>query len=238
MRLALRLDPILQLHGGPMDTGPVARAAAIASLAGADSLVVPIPATDSAPWKRPLRAVKEVFDGPVAVTCPLRDDPLRLALELRPDMVILTARQGGVRAVDGDDLTSQAMKEAASSLSGSHIRFGVYAHNQLAHVKTVRHHGADTVVLDGSRLAAGDDPGQALSALETLETLSLGAEKLELGVFIEGDFDRFTCEPLMELAGLEGVILGNRLVMRAVALGLAGALAEFREFGGSDGRVT
>ncbi|MCB2212712.1 pyridoxine 5'-phosphate synthase [bacterium] len=225
MNVALRLDGFL--HGSaPPTPAQAARIAATAALAGVDSLAVLLPATDASGWKVPLERIREVFDGPVLVICPLLDDPLRLVHDIRPELTVFTG--DGFLPLDRDDLAGPVARDAVQAMRTSRAPFVVHVPAIVSLIKAARQLEAEGVLLPAAPLLYADDTAQAVAAMEELETGALAASKLGLRVFLDGELDRASWGALSRLDLFEGAVVGSSLIDRALLLGLGPAMTELR----------
>ncbi len=225
MNVALRLDSLL--HGSaPPTPAHAARIAATASLAGVDSLVVVLPATGAGGWKVPLDRIRDVFDGPVLVVCPLLDEPLQLVHDMRPELTIFTGE--GVLPLDRDDLAGPIARDTAQTMRTSRVPFVFHVSANVALIKAARQLEAEGVLLPAAPLLNADETDQAVVAMEELETGALAASKLGLRVFLDGELDRASWGALSRLDLFEGAVVGSSLTDRALLLGLGPAMTELR----------
>lgn len=227
MRVALQLDLLL---GGesPAEPGAMTRAAAMASLAGADGIAANVPVVEPDESIGTLRDAAAAFDGPFMLLCPLRDETLRVALEVRPDLTILTARTGGLAPLEEADLNGSMGRESVQTLRASRLDASVLVAPRVSRIKAARHVGVDTAILDAGELVDARDSDAMLHGMEALEAASLAADKLGMRTLAAGNLSRHDVDALAGRLTLDGVLLGGAVIQRALFLGLGAALAEIK----------
>jgi len=229
--LSIALDAVAALRdAGGRDEPRLVQAALAAELAGADAVRVGVIES-----LRPVRE-SDLHDlRRVARTLELRMAPtpslLKLALEVRPDRVILASEPGTAR-FDPAPLDAAALRGSAPSAVRALAEAGIPSWLRIAPeldaVKAVR-----TVATAGVELAAlGSvdlpEPERSL-ALDRLGDAARLATKLNLAVYAGGGLDAQRVRALVAAApGLAGVVVGRELVARALLVGIDRAVRDLR----------
>jgi len=230
--LTVALDAVAALRdAGGRDEPRLAQAALAAELAGADAVRVGVVES-----LRPVRE-SDLHDlRRAARTLELRMAPtpslLKLALEVRPDRVILASEPGAAR-FDPAPLDAAALRGSAPAavraLAEAGIPVWLRIAPELEAVKAVR-----AVAVGGVELAAlGSvdlpEPERAL-ALDRLGDAARLAAKLSLPVSAAGGLDTGRVRALLAAApGIAGVTVGRHLIGRALLVGMDRAVRDLRD---------
>jgi pyridoxine 5-phosphate synthase len=230
--LAVALDAVAALRdAGGREEPRLAAFAIAAELGGADTLRVG--ATESL---RPvhegdmhdLRRVTRVLELRMAPTPSL----LKLALEVRPDRVLLAGEPPRAGALEAPPLDGPALRHSAPSavraLHEAHIPVWVRIAPDLETVKAAR--AAEAAGVELHTVAIADLPdGERRLALERLADAAKLAARLGLPVAAGGALDARLLRPVVAAAPLlESVCIGRGLVARALLVGVERAVRDLR----------
>ena len=229
--LSVALDAVAALRdAGGRDEPRLVQAALAAELAGADAVRVGVVES-----LRPVRE-SDLHDlRRVARTLELRMAPtpslLKLALEVRPDRVILASEPGTAR-FDPAPLDATALRGSAPAAVRALIEAGIPAwlriSPELEAVKAVRAVAAGGIELAALGSVDLPEPERTL-ALDRLGDAARLAAKLNLSVTAAGGLDTGRVRALLAAApGLAGVAVGRHLVARAVLVGIERAVRNLR----------
>jgi pyridoxine 5-phosphate synthase len=230
-RLTVALDGLPCLRDAT-DSAEVdlAAAATLAELAGVDAVRLGV--------LEDLKPVREedLEEARRAVRClELRMAPIpalvRVAMEIRPDRVLLSAEGGDGRSPSGPlDLRGRPQPVAACvrALGEAGIPVGAVI---AADLETVKHaHGAGMAVVELHTGAIVDLPGpERAAALQRLADAVRLASKLRLGVGVGGGLGfRSVGEVLAASPALESVAVGRAALARAMLVGIDRAVRDLR----------
>jgi len=232
-RLTVSLEAFCTLReAGGVQELDLAAAAALAELAGADGIRLglceelrPARESDARELRRPGREL-ELRMGPSQTL-------LKLALEVRPDRVLL----GGEGRVPGaGPLNPRGLASAAGpvlrTLRESGIAAAVLVSPEIEAVKAAHAAGAEAVELHTGMLA-DLPPAERAPLLERLADASRLATKLRLGPTLGGGLGFRSLPAVLAAApSAEGVAVGRALVSRAALLGIDRAVRDLRSLVG------
>jgi len=230
-RLVLVLDslPCLRDATASVDVD-LAAAATLAELAGVDAVrlgvsedLKPVREEDLAEARRAVRCL-ELRMPPVSAL-------LRVALDLRPDRVLLSAEGGDGRSPAGPvDLRGRPQPIAAAlrTLAEAGIPAGAVVAPDLEMVKLS--HGADVAFVELHTAGIVDlPPPERMAALQRLGDAVRLASKLRLGIGVGGGLGfRSIGEVLASSPPLESVAVGRAAVARAMLVGMDRAVRDLR----------
>jgi pyridoxine 5-phosphate synthase len=237
--LIVELDHLAGLRqaGGSRDPEP-AVAAAMAELAGAEGVRLGWHGERGAVTERDLRVVREVVRGIFALCMPPRDDCLKVALAVRPDVVILAPEsRGGLDAERGLDVEDrrEEVGRVVEALRGGEIFPSLLIDPLPPQIKAAQRVGARGIVLHTGRFCwAHEDAGRA-AEYEALTNAAKVAHRVGLVVHAGGGLTVQTAGLIGRLGEIEGLHIGHSLVARAALVGLGEAVREFRRLLGPGG---
>jgi pyridoxine 5-phosphate synthase len=230
-RLVVALDGLPSLRDATASADvDLAAAATLAELAGVDAVrlgvsqdLKPVREEDLAEARRAVRCL-ELRMPPVPAL-------LRVALDLRPDRVLLSAEGGDGRSPSGPvDLRGRPQPIAAAlrTLAEAGIPAGAVVAADFEIVKLA--HGAGVSFVELHTGAIVDLPGaERMAALQRLADAVRLASKLRLGVGVGGGLGfRSVGEVLVASPALESVAVGRAAVARAMLVGMDRAVRDLR----------
>jgi pyridoxine 5-phosphate synthase len=231
-RLTVALDPLAALRdsAGVRETD-LAAAAILVELAGADGVALSVAAEEHGPAEtdvRDLRRVARGFELHMAPTQP----HLKLALEVRPERVVLAALERDERG-SGIPLDFRAygssLPPVVRTLLEAGIEVAALVHPELDAVKAA--HAVDCRGVDLWTSAVVDLPGpERLAACERLGDAARLAAKLRLDVSLSGGLGPRTLRDVLAAApAAERVVVGRGVAARALLVGLDRAIRDLRE---------
>jgi len=228
-RLVVGLDAVAALRevaGAP----PLAAAAALASVAGAESVRLGITEELQGVSERDLREVLAVGTGLELRMAPI-PSLIKAALETRPTRVLLASSPGREGAALPLDFRAwgSALAPAIRTLEEAGLAVAALVAADLAHVKAAHAVGARGVELYTGALV--DLPAAERSeALARLGDAARLAAKLRLAVGLGGRLDERSLGAVLEAAPIAGsVTLGRAWVGRALLVGIDRATRDLRE---------
>jgi pyridoxine 5-phosphate synthase len=217
----------LRRAGGTADPDPVVFAT-LAELAGAEGVSISL-GRESGAGERDVRLLRETVQTALNVCCPPREDWIKLALGLQPDMVTLTPPEhegmGLERGLDVEDRRLE-LAPAIEGFKAGGIAVGVHVEASPAQVKAAQRAGVHAVVLHTGRLAAVAGGKAQGGELERLMNAAKIAHKLGLVVHAGGGLRYQTVGLLAEIPEIVALHVGHGLVARASLVGVAEAVRE------------
>ncbi len=230
-RLIVALDGLPSLRDATASADvDLAAAATLAELAGVDAVrlgtnedLKPVREEDLAEARRAVRCLE--------LRMPPVPSLLRVALDLRPDRVLLSAEGSDGRSPSGPvDLRGrpQPVETALRTLAEAGIPAGAVVAPDLETVK--RAHGVGVSFVELHTGATVDLPApERMAALQRLSDAVRLASKLRLGIGVGGGLGfRSVGELLAASPALESVAVGRAAVARAMLVGMDRAVRDLR----------
>ncbi len=232
MRLVFSLDswPALREFGGDDQSG-LGAAAALAELAGVDSLrlsinedLMPVREADVDELRRSARSFE--------LRMPVSQNLLKIPLEARPDRVVLVGDRheatGPAPAVD-PRVAGAALGTVLRTLEDAGIPVSVRIAPEIEAIRAVHAQGVVDIELFTGYLV--DLPeAERRGALVTLGDSVRLASKLRLGVAVGGGLDDRNVEEVLQAApSVDRVVFGRGLARRSLLVGIDRAIRDFRD---------
>jgi pyridoxine 5-phosphate synthase len=214
-----------QLRGGP-DPDPVA-AAQLALLAGADGIALTLRDDRATAQDRDARVLRQTVHRGFWLSLPVSTEALKLALEVRPDVAVLTpdpaSEPGGLEA----RTRLGALGEVVRTLADGKVSSLLCVRPDLEQVKAAHRIGAYGVELHAARFAeTGPDREDEFGRL--CDCASLGA-KLGLHVCVGRGLDARTLRRLSDVRQVHAFHVGHAAIARSTLVGIERAVRELRD---------
>jgi pyridoxine 5-phosphate synthase len=218
----------LRQAGGTRDPDP-AIAAALAELGGAGGISVSCGRERRGIQERDLRLLRETVRTVLNLCLPPLEELIKLALAVRPDLVILTPEGpegfGMERGLDVEDRRSE-LEPVIETLKGGGMVAGVLVDPAAPQIKAAHRAGASVVLLHTGRFCwAGDGPSRA-EEYERLVNAAKIAHRLGLAIHARGGLGYQTAGQVGQIAEVEAVHVGHSLIARAALVGMGEAVRE------------
>jgi pyridoxine 5-phosphate synthase len=223
--LVADLDALVWLRAR-MDTRvpDVASAAVLARLGGADGVALSL-GDAKISLERDARVLREIAGAGFSVVLPARSDTLKLALEFRPESVVLTGETSGPLGAGALDLLSPGLPlgDLIRSLGEARIRVSARVRPDPQQIKAAHRLCVPGIQMTASAVnpRQGEEP-----SLRELEDGARLAAKIGLHAGVTGVTDR---EHLRALAAIDAIAefsLGAPLIAEAVLVGMERAARE------------
>jgi pyridoxine 5-phosphate synthase len=228
-RFWVGLEQIAELRdrSGGWHPEPVA-AAALAMLAGADGVSLALAPEGGRAQERDARLLRETLPRAFGLEIAAQTSLVRLALEVRPDWVVVSERRPDARRGSGVDLLTQtaALGEVVRALEEAKIAAHVCLAPEFEQLKTAHRIGASGVRLDTARYA--ESGVQNAEELRRLADAARFAAKLGLELSAGGALDYQNARGVAALSEIGTLHVGRAVVARAVLVGLERAVREMR----------
>ncbi len=227
MRFSYRLDTVARMSGPLNIRSTLLRGAALADLAGLDGVACTLPGPYD---KHELTLLRAAVESYLSLFTPVDDDTLRFAMELNPDLIFLIPPGLDYpRGFAVEEVSPKQIKPLVKSIHAASASVGMLVEPSVAAMKEARQCELDYVVLDCHGYSEAESEGNALEALEEIESAALAARKLGLRVIATGGLSARTLPPILAQGTIEEVVLGHELTLRSVFKGLAGAVEEVQQ---------
>lgn len=230
MRIVVSLDSWLAQREFAGDgRSDLATAASLAELAGVDALrlsiydeLQPVRESDVDVLRRVARSLE--------LQMPISQNMLKIALETRPDRVVLVADRleavGHAPPVDAR-VSGSGLGSVMRSLADAGIRTAVRVAPNLDAISALHAEGVGDVELFTGHLVDLPD-AERRGLLVTLGDSARLASKLRLGIAVAGGLDDRNLREVLDAAPpIERVVFGTSLARRALLVGLDRAVRDF-----------
>lgn len=231
-RLCLCVNHVARLRNlnRKREPDPV-QVAIAAELAGIDGIVVQLREERTDITDRDLRILKEVVKSHLNLAIPLREEMIKKAVEVLPDMVTLLPV---VQGAEGDELPLDVegsldyFEEAAAALRAHNIVVSALIAPDPAQIRAAARAGADYVQFNTTTLAAAEDLGTLNEHVERLRAVAAAANKLGLGVAAGRGIDYQNMRDVAVIPLIEEINVGRSILARAMLGGVERAIAVMR----------
>ena len=232
IRLGVNVDhvaTIRQARGG-REPDPVT-AAHEAELGGADQITVHLREDRRHIQERDVRLLRETAQTPLNLEMAVSEDPIRIALEVRPDQVTLVPeRRQEVTTEGGLDVVAglEGVRAAVQRFRAAGIDVSLFIDPDTAQVQAAQRSGASRIELHTGSFA--NARGQADVAMEVERLARAGSAARELGLHLAlgHGLDYRNVLLVRDLPGVEEMNIGHSIVSRAVFVGLREAVREMK----------
>jgi pyridoxine 5-phosphate synthase len=224
------LDHIASLRqaGGGRDPDP-AVAAALVELAGAGGISVTCGRNRAGVQERDLRLLREVTRTALNACLPPQAECVKLALDVRPDLVTLIPEEhrgpGVERGLDVEDRRSE-LAPVIQTLRAAGIAVSVLVDPLPAQVKAAQRAGADAVWLSTRGLSWAGDLAARTAEFEGLVNAAKVGHKLRVAVHAGGGLGYQTVGSVTRILEIEAIHIGYSLIARATLVGMGEAVRE------------
>ncbi len=216
---------------------PVA-AAVLAELGGADGITVHLREDRRHAQDRDVRLLRQVVQGELNLEMACAEEIIRIALDVKPDLVTLVPeRREEITTEGGLDLRQrpQAIARAVARFHRAGLKVSFFIDPEEPQIKLARKLGADFVELHTGEYAHAAD-SHLNSRLETrnsqLARLADGAAAaaaLGLGVHAGHGLNVRNVQPVARIPQISGLYIGHSIVGRAIFIGMQQAVREMKD---------
>lgn len=232
MKLGVNVDHIATLRQARSgkEPDPVA-AAAIATLAGADSIVCHLREDRRHIQDRDLELLRATVHTRLNLEMAAAPPLLEKALLVRPNVVTLVPERPGERTTEGGlDVSSLIirLKEAVATLNGAGIEVSLFVNPEPGIIREAAKTGAQAVELHTGIYAAAKNAQERDLALEDLRSAALAAAKLKFFVAAGHDLNYYNVAPVASIEQIQELNIGHSIIARAAMVGLSKAIEEMR----------
>jgi len=216
---------------------PVA-AAVLAELGGADGITVHLREDRRHAQDRDVRLLREVVRGELNLEMACAEPIIRIALEVRPNLVTLVPeRREEITTEGGLDLRRRqaALRHAVARFRKAGIKVSFFIDPDEAQIKLARKLEADFVELHtGEYATIGDcglksEIGNRKSEIERLAAAAAAASALGLGVHAGHGLNVRNVQPVARIPQITGLYIGHSIVGRAIFIGMREAVREMKQ---------
>ncbi len=231
-RLALDIDPIAFIRNnlGQSEPDPVS-AIVMAELGGAESIVCYLRDDQLTVKPRDVKIFKEVVKTHLTARSNLSDETVRNLISMKVDMITFVS-PGEKNTIEPQTLSldtyASQLQNYIAELRSSNILSSVFIEPNITEVKNAGRFEFDYIELDASSLSSATDMDSEIEALDTLNSLSMAANKLGMGVNISGGLNYDNIRELSQIEFLEDIVIGKPVLSKAVFIGIEQALRDLQ----------
>jgi len=231
-RLALDIDPIAFVRNnlGQSEPDPVS-AVVMAELGGAESIVCYLRDDQLTVKPRDVKLFKEVVKTHLTVRSNLSDETVRNLISMKVDMITFVS-PGEKNTINPQTLSldtyASQLQNYIAELRSNNILSSVFIDPNITEVKNAGRLEFDYIEFDASSLSNATDMDSELDALDTLNSLSMAANKLAMGVNISGGLNYDNIRELSQIDFLEDIVIGKPVLSKAVFIGIEQALRDLQ----------
>jgi len=216
-RLGVNVDHVATVRQARRTTEPdPVTAAALAELAGADSITVHL---------REVR--RHIHDRNLEMAA--TDEMVGIALKIRPDSVTLVPEKRAELTTEGGlDVVQQrhALQKPIELLRQAGIVVSLFIDPDMEQIKAAHRLGADVIEIHTGNYCDAVNAEMRRSELAKIEAAVRGGRKLGLGISAGHGLDYRNIGAVVALGGIEEYNIGHSIVSRAVLVGMNQAVRE------------
>ncbi len=231
-KLIVKLDPVAALREAGKSAVPDPAAAAIlAELGGADGIAVRLREDRRSIQDRDLRVLRKVVHTRFAFEMAPTSEMLGVALNIKPDMVILLPEMREENSPAGGlDLMvhGSSAAETIENLVNSGIPVGIFIEPDPDQLKLAHQCSANLVEINtGAYCEAATDAKRKQVLIRIVDTVKL-AYRLKIGVQAGGGIGFNTIGSFEGLKEIGAFTIGHSIIARAVLIGMQEAVREMQ----------
>ena len=231
-RLALDIDPIAFVRNnlGQSEPDPVS-AIVMAELGGAEAIVCYLRDDQLTAKPRDVKLFREIVKTHLTVRSNLSDETVRNLISMKVDMITFVS-PGQKNTIEPNALSVETyasqLQNYIAELRSNNILSSILIEPNINEIKNAGRLEFDYVELDASAFSRATDMDSELEALGNLNSLSMAANKLGMGVNISGGLDYDNIRELSQIEYLEDIVIGKPVLSKAVFIGIEQALRDLQ----------
>jgi pyridoxine 5-phosphate synthase len=230
--LGVNIDHVATLRQarGTQYPDPV-EAAVLAQLGGADQITVHLREDRRHIIDRDVKLLRSILQVPLNLEMACTQEMIRIALEVKPDMVTLVPEKREERTTEGGlDLVGQSspLTDAVRTLQASHIPCSLFIEPETAAVEMTGRIGARMVEFHTGRYSevAGSEQKKEL---ERIRSACAAAIAKGIAPHAGHGLNYRNAAPVAAIEHMQDLNIGHSIVARAVLVGLERAVREMKE---------
>ncbi len=232
-RLGVNIDHVATLRQsrGGIEPEPIA-AAIIAEMAGADGIVVHLREDRRHIQDRDLRILREVVQTKLDLEMAATDEMVKIALEVKPDMVtIVPERREELTTEGGLDISSirGKLKDIIELLHEGGIIVSLFVDPDIDQIKASHKINADYIEIHTGRYANAKRIKDEDREMDSITQAAKFAYKLGLGVNAGHGLSYRNVKRLTQINEIVEFNIGHSIISRSVLIGLDRAVREMKE---------
>ena len=206
-------------------------AAVLAQLGGADQITVHLREDRRHIIDRDVKLLRSILQVPLNLEMACTQEMIRIALEVKPDMVTLVPEKREERTTEGGlDVVgqSEALTEAVRSLQAAHIPCSLFIEPEASAVDATVRIGARMVEFHTGRYSEVFGSEQK-KELERITAACASAFAKGIAPHAGHGLNYRNVAPVAAIAHMQDLNIGHSIVARAVLVGLERAVREMKE---------
>ena len=231
-RLGVNVDHVATLRQVRRATYPDPVAAAVmAELAGADQITIHLREDRRHIQERDLQVMRKTVTTRLNLEMAVAQEMLRIAYEVRPDMVTLVPErreelttEGGLDVVSG----REGVRKAVKTLKDAEIEVSLFIDPDVDQVKAAHRAEAHAVELHTGRYCDARLASDRRRELNRILDATKAAAKLGLKVAAGHGLNYQNVLPVAAIAEIEELNIGHAIVAHAVLVGMERAVREMK----------
>lgn len=232
-RLSINIDHVATLRQARLgkEPDPVA-AAAIVEMAGADGITIHLREDRRHIQDRDLRLLRETISTKLNLEMAATDEMVRIALEVKPDMVTLVPEKRAELTTEGGlelSLFKESIARQVDILKNGGIAVSLFINPDLDNVKTAHRIGSDYVEIHTGRYADAVNREERSTEFNRILDAVKSANKLKLGINAGHGLNYMNIKDIMAISEIEEFSIGHSIISRAVLIGLEKAVRDMVE---------
>jgi pyridoxine 5-phosphate synthase len=232
MILGVNVDHIATVRQARLGVEPdPVMAATLALLGGADGITVHLREDRRHIQDRDVRILREVIPCELNLEMAATEEMVRIALEIRPDLVTLVPEKRIELTTEGGlDVMGQKehLKETVKKISGAGIPVSLFINPSIADIDISKGIGADMVEIH-TGLYANASGGGVKDELQRVTEVAKMAGNLGLSINAGHGLNYLNVRGITSIAGIRGLYIGHSIISRAVLVGMERAVKEMKE---------
>lgn len=231
--LIVNIEPVAALRRIHDSREPdPARAAMLAEMAGAAGIAVRGMADPLHRHDRDIRVLREIVQGRLLLGMAPTNEMMGLALDVKPDEVILLPAQPEEATAEGGldlILDRSEIHNTVATIRESGIPVLVLIDADPAQAKLAHRLNADGIQISTAGYAGPVAPATRQRLLARIIDTAKVAAKLKLRVLAGSGLSYQNARPLSQVPEIEGCIIGHHLFARSLMTGLTRAVRDMRQ---------
>ncbi len=206
-------------------------AATLAVLGGADGITVHLREDRRHMHDRDLRILREVVQHELNLEMAATEEMVRIALEVKPDMVTLVPEKREELTTEGGlDVIGQKdhLKEVIKRIHDANIPVSLFINPHIMDVDVSRETGADMVEIHTGLYANAKGKRREEELHRVRESVKI-AKRQGLAANAGHGLNYFNVKSIAEIEGIRGLYIGHSIISRAVLVGIERAVREMKE---------
>lgn len=229
-RLGVNVDHVATVRQArrTVEPDPVT-AAALAELAGADSITVHLREDRRHIQDRDVEILRRTVKTKLNLEMAATDEMVGIALKLRPDSVTLVPEKRAELTTEGGlDVVQQrqVLKQPIELLRQAGIVVSLFIDPELEQIKAAHRLGAEVIEIHTGNYCDAVNSEVRRNELARIEAAVRAGRKLGLGISAGHGLDYRNVGAVVALGGIEEYNIGHSIVSRAVLVGMEQAVRE------------